>query len=103
MKKFVLGLIVGAFLFTIVPVIATTEESYNVPSSLVEMVETALSKAESREEYNRISEILNFISNPMVISSGPNFNPNGKYNFGKSVYEKSKVDSDGNITWVRIN
>ncbi|HBY19928.1 MAG TPA: hypothetical protein DEG71_02800 [Clostridiales bacterium] len=103
MKKFILGLIVGAVLFTSVSVMANSEENYSVPSSLVVIVEKALSNAESQSEYNRISEILNFISNPRVISSGSNYNPNGKYNFGKSVYEKTNIDANGNITWTRID
>jgi hypothetical protein len=103
LKSLVLGILIGILFMVTIPFVnATVDEHYNVPTSLTQMVEKALSNAESKDEYNRVSEILRFISNPLVISSGPNFNPNGKYNFGLSVYEKS-IDRDGNITWTRTN
>lgn len=106
MKKFISGILIGCILSSGITIMAsnvTNDKNYNVPNTLIEMIENAIAKTDSREEFKRLSEILNYVSNPISISSGGHYDPNGKYNFGLSKYEKVRTNTDGSILWKRIN
>jgi hypothetical protein len=106
MKKFISGILIGCILASGITIMANSvpnNENYNVPTKFIEMIENAVAKADSREEYNRLNEILKYASNPLTITSGVHYDPNGKYNFGLSKYEKVLTNPDGSILWKRIN
>jgi len=109
MKKIIFGLIIIIMVVSIIPVFAQVNTvqinkiKYCVPPEFIELVEQALAQAETKKEYERISKILNMISNPEIITAGSGVDPNGKYNFGQSKYEKAKTYPDGSAVWQRID
>lgn len=76
--------------------------NYEAYYDIVAAAEEMVASAQTKEQFDKANALLIKVSNPKTVSCGKNFDPNIRFNFGKSKYQLIHEYSDYNV-WERID
>lgn len=103
MKKIILIVLIIVLL---IPLTANAQtyslvNPVKITDEMVIVVNELRDNATTQKEFSFAIKMEKMISNPSTITAGLGIDPNGQYNYGHSVYEVDKQDSQG-TTWKRV-